>query len=124
MKSKYSGFSARFIANWIDGIVSFGLIGVFMFSNRSISPIIWNILPMSLNIYLLKNTGATIGKKIMSIKVIRENGKPLTYSDAVIREVSKILSGSFFFLGYLWMFWDIKKQTWHDKIAKTIVVKA
>jgi uncharacterized RDD family membrane protein YckC len=26
-------------------------------------------------------------------------------------------------LGYLWAFWDPKKQTWHDMAAGTVVVK-
>ncbi len=27
-------------------------------------------------------------------------------------------------LGYLWMLWDPEKQTWHDKLATTVVVPA
>jgi uncharacterized RDD family membrane protein YckC len=27
------------------------------------------------------------------------------------------------FLGFLWMIWDQEKQTWHDKIAGTIVIR-
>ena len=26
------------------------------------------------------------------------------------------------FLGYFWMLWDSEKQTWHDKMAITVVV--
>jgi uncharacterized RDD family membrane protein YckC len=26
-------------------------------------------------------------------------------------------------LGYLWMLWDPNKQTWHDKVAQSVVVK-
>jgi uncharacterized RDD family membrane protein YckC len=26
-------------------------------------------------------------------------------------------------LGYLWMLWDKEKQTWHDKIIGSIVVR-
>jgi uncharacterized RDD family membrane protein YckC len=26
------------------------------------------------------------------------------------------------YLGFLWMLWDNKKQTWHDKAAGTVVV--
>jgi uncharacterized RDD family membrane protein YckC len=27
-------------------------------------------------------------------------------------------------LGWLWALWDSNQQGWHDKLAKTIVVKA
>ena len=26
------------------------------------------------------------------------------------------------FLGYFWMLWDREKQTWHDKMAGSVVV--
>ena len=29
-----------------------------------------------------------------------------------------------FYLGYLWMLWDDKKQTWHDKVVGSSVVRA
>jgi uncharacterized RDD family membrane protein YckC len=32
------------------------------------------------------------------------------------------LSGIVCLLGYLWMLWDKEKQTWHDKLATTVVV--
>ena len=34
-----------------------------------------------------------------------------------VREVSGI-----FYLGFLWIIWDSRKQAWHDKIMKTYVV--
>jgi uncharacterized RDD family membrane protein YckC len=34
-----------------------------------------------------------------------------------------IVSGAVIFIGYLWAFWDKNKQTWHDKVANTYVVK-
>jgi len=33
------------------------------------------------------------------------------------------ISGVVLFLGYLWILIDKKKQGWHDKIARTYVVK-
>ena len=33
-------------------------------------------------------------------------------------------SSSLCYLGYLWMLWDKDKQTWHDKIVSTVVVRA
>ena len=27
-------------------------------------------------------------------------------------------------LGYLWALWDNRKQTWHDKVVSTVVVRA
>ena len=33
------------------------------------------------------------------------------------------LMGFVFFLGLFWVAWDKKKQGWHDKLAKTVVIK-
>ena len=34
----------------------------------------------------------------------------------------RIVSGFVCLLGYLWMLWDRERQTWHDKVANTVVV--
>ena len=39
------------------------------------------------------------------------------------RFFARILSTIVCYLGYLWMLWDPQKQTWHDKMARTKVVK-
>ena len=75
------------------------------------------------HVWMYVTYGATIGKMIMKIKVVKENGKKLTYNDAILREFASYLSGAVFMLGYLNVLIDPKKQAWHDKIAKTLVVK-
>ena len=37
---------------------------------------------------------------------------------------ARYLSAQVLFLGYWWMLWDDNRQTWHDKIVSSIVVKA
>ena len=67
--------------------------------------------------------GQTVGKLAMGIRVIRfDNGGPLGWGTAIIRNLARIISGLVCYLGYLWMLWDPEKQTWHDKIAGTVVV--
>jgi uncharacterized RDD family membrane protein YckC len=78
--------------------------------------------------FLVGKFGATLGKMITGIKIVDENGNKISYGVAFIREVliKDIIYFIIFFiswLGYLWALWDKKKQTWHDKIARTLVVK-
>jgi uncharacterized RDD family membrane protein YckC len=40
------------------------------------------------------------------------------------RQITRLVSTIPFGLGYLWMLWDPERQTWHDKIVGTIVIKA
>lgn len=68
-------------------------------------------------------SGQTVGKRALGIRVVDlGTGGPVGYGRAVIRYVGRIVSGFVFALGYLWMLWDAQKQTWHDKMATTVVV--
>jgi uncharacterized RDD family membrane protein YckC len=69
-------------------------------------------------------SGQTVGKKAVGIRVADANsGGPIGTGRAVGRYFARFLS-SFFLLGYLWALWDGRKQTWHDKLASSVVVKA
>ena len=50
-------------------------------------------------------------------------GVAATFGQATGRYFGKILSTVILFIGYLMMIWDEKKQTLHDKMANTLVVK-
>jgi uncharacterized RDD family membrane protein YckC len=68
-------------------------------------------------------SGQTIGKRLVQIRVVDvETGGPIGTSRALVRYVGRIISTLVLLLGYLWMLWDPERQTWHDKIAGTVVV--
>jgi len=70
-------------------------------------------------------TGQTLGKRALGIRVIDfRAGGPIGYGRGLLRQIGKLLSGVVIALGYLWMLWDKENQTWHDKIATTVVVPA
>ena len=48
---------------------------------------------------------------------------PIGYRRAFVRWLGRILSTLVFLLGYFWMLWDADNQCWHDKLARTLVVK-
>ena len=67
--------------------------------------------------------GRTLGKWLMQIRVVRLNGKPISWWNAFERfhgYVSCLLGG---LIGFLQVFWDPQKQGHHDKIAETVVVR-
>lgn len=65
----------------------------------------------------------TIGGIIMGIKGVRVDGAPMDFSVALVRHLSSYLSAMALFIGFFWAGWDPEKQSWHDKIAGTLVVK-
>lgn len=64
---------------------------------------------------------ATIGKSAMGLIVADENGNRLDTQKALIRNISRLVSGLICLIGYLMAFFTEKKQTLHDIIAKTNV---
>jgi uncharacterized RDD family membrane protein YckC len=66
---------------------------------------------------------ATIGKRLVGAVVVTEAGAPLRFRQALIRNVSKIISIIPLFIGFLWAAFSKGRQAWHDKIAKTYVVQ-
>ena len=65
----------------------------------------------------------TIGKQAMRIKVTDLNGARISFGRATGRYFLKMVSSFEFMLGYLISFSD-QRQTWHDYIAKTLVVRS
>jgi len=69
--------------------------------------------------------GATIGRRALGTKVVRiGTDEPIGAGRAIGRWFGRIISGIPCYLGYLWMLWDDKSQTWHDKMTDAQVVKA
>jgi uncharacterized RDD family membrane protein YckC len=65
---------------------------------------------------------ATFGKQAMGIKVVDLNGNPLgqgAWTRAGMRIVSSLIIG----IGFLLAFFNDQKQTLHDKVAGSLVVK-
>lgn len=67
--------------------------------------------------------GTTLGGIIINLRVTRTDGTNLQPADAVVRGLSAIFSLAALGIGCLWMLQDPESQTWHDKIAGTLVVK-
>ena len=119
---QYGGFIRRAIASIVDGIIFAFIPGYFGTDNQTASLLVI-VLDIAYNVWMVGTYGATIGKMVMALRVTKVNGSKISYSDALLREIAKVLSFAIFGLGFFWVIWDKKKQGWHDKLAKTVVVK-
>jgi uncharacterized RDD family membrane protein YckC len=69
--------------------------------------------------------GATLGKKAMGLKVVKESGEPIDWQASIVRNVLRIIDGFFFYLVGAIVVWVSKKrQRLGDMVAHTLVVKA
>jgi uncharacterized RDD family membrane protein YckC len=120
-----AGFGSRLVAVIIDAIVLAIPYGIaFAVAGQAVASVVSLVAGVAYYSYLEGSpAGQTIGKKALGIRVIDfSSGGPIGFGRALIRYVGRIISGIPCALGYLWMLWDREKQTWHDKIATTVVV--
>ncbi|HPQ44876.1 MAG TPA: RDD family protein [Syntrophales bacterium] len=147
MSVYYGGFWQRFVALAIDTVILYIFLIILFFVGDLIVPLRCGFTSLTdtpstlmytlfcpcygmaivLNacyfIYFHGTTGQTPGKKLLGLKVVCTDGKPLTYGVAFLRWVGYIISKLPFFLGFIWAGFDRRKQGWHDKIAGTCVIK-
>ena len=77
------------------------------------------------NCYLGGQTGQSYGKKFAGIRLISEQtGQPPGGGLGIGRYFVHILDSLACFIGWFWPLWDNKRQTFADKILKTVVVTA
>ena len=114
-------------ATFLDRVAAFALDLILMV-------IIINVLradpdEMFVPIFLAYHIGfwawkqTTIGGLICQLRIVRIDGGRLSVADALVRGLASVLSVIAAFIGVLWILRDPDRQSWHDKVAGTYVVK-
>ena len=67
--------------------------------------------------------GTTVGGIICQLRVVKVDGTPIRFVDALVRGLSAIFSTIVLGLGFFWIVRDPERQAWHDRIAGTYVVR-
>lgn len=126
MSTRYAGFWLRFGAAIIDGIlvglvngILRGMIGDgFMYS-------VLTLLIGWLYYTLMESSAhqATLGKKVLGIRVTDLDGNRIGFGRATGRYFGKIISAIILLIGYIMAAFTEKKQALHDILAGTLVVK-
>ena len=126
----YAGFWGRFVASLLDSII-LSIIGWILGFILSFLPF-WFGTAISIG-YAIGSIvyypgfwvwkGATPGKTMMGVKIVKADGSPIGIGRAIARYFSYFISIITLGAGYLMIAWDSKKQGLHDKIAGTYVVE-
>ena len=114
------------LAIWIPGIILAAIFGAISsalgFLVNLVVFVVW-LGYWVMQLIKQGNTGQTIGKKIMGLKVISEStGQPIGPGPSVVRALAHFVDSIICYIGYLFPLWDPKKQTLADKIMGTVVV--
>lgn len=94
------------VVNWLDPSKHFFLVAL-----AGYGALMWKL------------RGTTIGGIICNLRVVRTDGRDIEWETAIVRALTCFLSLIPAGLGFIWMVFDSNRQTWHDKIAGTVVVR-
>jgi uncharacterized RDD family membrane protein YckC len=86
-----------------------------------ISPIL-TLVVLSYYVFFWTFIGYTPGKALMGLRIVRQDGRPLSFWRAWLRFIGYSISALPFFLGFIWILFDRQHEGWHDKIANTHVI--
>ncbi len=68
--------------------------------------------------------GQTLGKWFVKIKVVKEDGSPINYTEAAIRTILRIIDGLFSYLiGAILIWTSAQRQRLGDRLAHTVVIQ-
>ncbi|HZN04974.1 MAG TPA: RDD family protein [Candidatus Polarisedimenticolia bacterium] len=146
---RYGGFWIRFAARFVDGIIlwianvmvllpfGLGAAGTMLRGTPPEAADLPSLLAMqglliliqvgiaaSYEIFLTTKYGATLGKMILRLKVVRPDGGSIGFGRAVGRYFSTWISGFTLGIGYIIAAFDDEKRSLHDRICDTRVVRA
>jgi uncharacterized RDD family membrane protein YckC len=69
-------------------------------------------------------TGATLGKRMVGIRVVGEDGEHVTFGARVVRNLLRVVDALFFyFVGFISAILSKRGQRLGDRAARTIVVR-
>ncbi len=138
----YVGFWARTVATIVDSLLMVAVIVPLMMglygdeaydmmgfeggsaTGSLVDILVSYILPAIAVLLFWFYKSATPGKILVHAKIVDEHtgGKP-SLGQFIVRYIGYYLSSIVFMLGFIWIAFDRRKQGWHDKIAKTLVVR-
>lgn len=81
------------------------------------------ILALAYHVSFWTLKGTTLGGIICQLRLVRTDGGPVGFPDALVRGLTGIFSLAVLGLGFLWILKDPDRQAWHDRVAGTYVVK-
>ena len=123
VRTQYGGYWKRGIANLIDCLLLGIVFAIVSFSSNILTAVVEMVIFLAYMIGLKFAFGATVGYRLLGMKLVSINGANPTVQQIAIRLVAAFFSALALGLGFLWIALDKNKQAWHDKIAGTYVIR-
>lgn len=103
------------------------LVGVDVLETVTGFWLVWSAGMVSVLVYLIAfdggGRGATPAKRLLGIRVADAATRAaIGYPRATVRRLVYLTGGLPLYVGWLWALIDSRRQTWHDKAARSVVV--
>lgn len=140
---EYGGRWRRLFAAIVDGLIVYAVTWVLtapilgygtMYEGSAARRTVANLIAAAVAFlyYVLQHGrwGQTLGKRLMHLRVVRaDNGGAIGYGQAAWRLlfaylISVVTCGIGGLVDVAWILWDPRRQALHDKVARTVVVRA
>jgi len=129
----YVGVGPRFLAILVDSIIIGVIAGIINAITGSgvdaghiaVSGSIFGVLAFVYFFVLEATMGATLGKRLLGLRVVKEDGSPIGWGGSIIRNLLRIIDGLFVYLVGAIIIWNTsRRQRLGDILGHTVVVKA
>ena|SRR5579859_6258569 len=126
---QYAGVGVRFLAVLIDAIILGVVDGVLTVIGNAINMVtvmslLFALIALAYFFYMEATQGGTLGKKALGLRIVKEDGSPISWNESIIRNLLRIVDGLFGYLVGAIIIWNSPlKQRLGDKVAHTIVIK-
>lgn len=107
----YAGFGVRLRALFVDTFIIWAIpFAIFLtlvfhynitFSYFTFKAVVLPVLVASYTIYLNGKDGATLGKRVCKIRIVKRDGTAISYKDAIIRYMPYLVMTLIAVLGYI-----------------------
>jgi uncharacterized RDD family membrane protein YckC len=133
---RYVGFWVRLLASMIDSILmllvllplAFTFYGDDLLRSRGqlegwANLVLNYLIPLAVVMTFWIYRSATPGKIWLKARIVDEDslGKPQAWQ-WIVRYLGYYVSMLVLFVGFFWIAWDPRKQGFHDKLARTVVI--
>jgi uncharacterized RDD family membrane protein YckC len=113
-----AGFWPRFGATLLD-LVLVIFVTAIVFANERFFALVWFVYHVAMWTW----RGTTLGGIVFSLRIIRLDGRAPDFTVCLVRSLGSCLSLVVAGLGFFWASWNPEKQSWHDMIAGTVIVR-
>jgi uncharacterized RDD family membrane protein YckC len=123
--SVYAGFWIRVLAFLVDLVVialASNLLAGWLHTDAQTVGLLFGLVYFSF-CFSKFGHGATLGYRLFGLQVVGSDGNSIGLLHALARTLSLPISFSFLYLGVIWVAFDPRKQGWHDKLARTFILR-